>query len=98
MEETRYRENMQQGVKMLTAARLVSDLRDQVERQTKAIKANSTGGTDATTSDMQQMELDLIVEQWQDAAKRLKALETDRNALPRVRQLHPAIASEWGIW
>jgi hypothetical protein len=50
---------------------------------------------EGSTSKLRRMEIDLLIEQWQEATKTLQQLNAERSAPPRVQRLHDAMVTEW---
>jgi hypothetical protein len=60
------------------------------------VQASPSDSAETSAADkVQQLELDLLIEQWRTAANNLEAMEIDRRAPGRVQQLHQAISREW---
>jgi hypothetical protein len=93
--ETEFREQTDRQVKIDIAQREVEELRKQVERRIADKHESSPEPVSSTVqANIQQMEYEAMVAQWQDAMKRLHALETAQSLPLRVQQLHSAMVRE----
>jgi hypothetical protein len=94
--EVDFREKQHRLTRIEAARRLVENLRERMRKGMEQVQASPSDSAETSAADkVQQLELDLLIEQWRTAANNLEAMEIDRRAPGRVQQLHQAISREW---
>jgi hypothetical protein len=95
-QEVNYRDRLHELARIGTARKVVENRRERMRKGIEQVQASPTDSAETFDADkVQQLELDLLVEQWRTAANNLEAMEADRSAPARVQQLHQAIIRVW---